>query len=309
VSWSITSELTVTDGSNLESKLTHRFLRKKLIGKPVHVLIDYVKPKDGEYEERECVTITYGGNSINVAEQLIDKGLATVLRHRRDDEDRSAEYDKLIIAEQTATTETRGVHSPKDVPAQQRIVDASENTSRASQYLPSWKRTGKLSAVVDFVSGGHRFKLLLPKEHAKITFVLAGVKAPRTARTAHEKSEPYGPEAHRFASKYMQRDVEVAFGSTDKMGGFIGAMYAGGQNVAVELVRAGLATVHEYSVQSLPFAAELLAAEEQAKKERKNVSLLAAYAKLTSDLVRLLWRGGRCCHCRGHFGCSSSPVP
>jgi endonuclease YncB( thermonuclease family) len=30
-----------------------------------------------------------------------------------------------------------------------------------------------------------------------------------------------------------------AFDSTDKQGGFIGAMYAGGTNVAVELVREG----------------------------------------------------------------------
>jgi staphylococcal nuclease domain-containing protein 1 len=37
----------------------------------------------------------------NVSEQLIEKGLATVLRHKRDDEDRSAELDKLIVAEQT----------------------------------------------------------------------------------------------------------------------------------------------------------------------------------------------------------------
>lgn len=31
----------------------------------------------------------------------------------------------------------------------------------------------------------------------------------------------------------------AAFDSTDKQGGFIGAMYAGGSNVAVELVREG----------------------------------------------------------------------
>lgn len=77
----------------------------------MHVRIDYVKPKDGEYEERECVTVTYGNNKwvysqcsthrSNIAEQLIEKGLATVLRHRRDDEDRSSEIDKLIIAEQS----------------------------------------------------------------------------------------------------------------------------------------------------------------------------------------------------------------
>jgi staphylococcal nuclease domain-containing protein 1 len=38
-----------------------RFLRKRLIGKHVHVTVDYVKPKDGEYDERECVTVKYGG--------------------------------------------------------------------------------------------------------------------------------------------------------------------------------------------------------------------------------------------------------
>ena len=38
------------------------FLRKRLIGKTVRVHIDYVKPRDGEYEERECVTVTYGQN-------------------------------------------------------------------------------------------------------------------------------------------------------------------------------------------------------------------------------------------------------
>lgn len=250
----------------------NRFLRKRLVGKVVHVLVDYVKPKDGEYEERECVTITYGGQKSNIAEQLIEKGLATVLRHRRDDEDRSAELDKLIIAEQTATTETRGIHSTKEVTLP-RIVDASESASRAAQYLPSWKRAGKHAAVVDFVASGSRFKLLLPKENAKITFVLAGIRAPRTARAGtNEKSEPYGPESYKFASRYLQRDVEIAFDSTDKQGGFVGALYAGGANVAVELARAGLANVHEFTATQLPFGAELKAAEEEAKAANRGVS-------------------------------------
>ena len=37
----------------------------------------------------------------NIAEQLIDKGLASVVRHKRDDEDRSPDFDKFIAAEQT----------------------------------------------------------------------------------------------------------------------------------------------------------------------------------------------------------------
>lgn len=42
----------------------------------------------------------------NIAEQLIEKGLASVVRHRRDDEDRSPEYDKLMAAEQAYVDNT-----------------------------------------------------------------------------------------------------------------------------------------------------------------------------------------------------------
>jgi len=39
------------------------FLRKKLVGKHVKVHIDFVRPREGELEERECVTIRYGGHN------------------------------------------------------------------------------------------------------------------------------------------------------------------------------------------------------------------------------------------------------
>ena len=42
----------------------------------------------------------------NIAEQLIEKGLAGVVRHRRDDEDRSPDYDKLMAAEQAYVQNT-----------------------------------------------------------------------------------------------------------------------------------------------------------------------------------------------------------
>lgn len=73
---------------------------------------------------------------------------------------------------------------------------------------------------VDFVASGSRFKLHMPKENTKITFVLAGIRAPRVARSGSgEKSEAYGPEAHKFASKYMQRDVEIGKSTTSEEGG------------------------------------------------------------------------------------------
>ena len=46
-------------------------------------------------------TGSYSASISNIAEQLIEKGLASVVRHKRDDEDRSPDYDKLMAAEQT----------------------------------------------------------------------------------------------------------------------------------------------------------------------------------------------------------------
>ena len=39
------------------------FLRKRLIGKHVKVQVDFIRPKEGEFEERECATIRYGNQN------------------------------------------------------------------------------------------------------------------------------------------------------------------------------------------------------------------------------------------------------
>lgn len=77
------------------------------------------------------------------------------------------------------------------------------------------------------------------------------------------KPEPYGAESTEFSShRYMQRDVEVEFEATDKLGAFIGTMYLNKtENVAVVLVKEGLASVHAYSAEGLPWANSLLEAE------------------------------------------------
>ncbi|KAH9929310.1 transcription factor [Amylocystis lapponica] len=249
------------------------FLRKRLIGKHVKVTVDFIRPKEGDFEERECATVRYGGQNVNIAEQLIEKGLASVVRHKRDDEDRSPDYDKLMAAEQVAVTELRGIHSGKDHPAPKQPLNISETHSRAAPFINGFKRLGKISAVVEYVAAGSRFKIFLPKDNQVLTLVLSGIRAPRTARNSSEKSEPYGTEASDFATRrFMQRDVEIEVHDVDKSGGFIGALYLNKtENAAITLVREGLATVHAYSADGLSWARQLNDAEEAAKKERRNI--------------------------------------
>ena len=134
------------------------------------------------------------------------------------------------------------------------------------------QRQKKIPAVVDFVKGGSRFTVLIPRENAKLTFVLSCIRAPRSARNATDASEPFGQEAHDFATrKCMQRDVEIDVESTDKVGGFIGTLYVNRENFAKLLLEEGLATVHVYSAEQSPHGAELFAAEKKAKDARKGM--------------------------------------
>jgi len=60
----------------------------------------------------------------------------------------------------------------------------------------------------------------------------------------------------------MQRDVEFEAESTDKAGGFIGTLYINKtENAALTLLKEGLATVHEYSAEGLPWARQYREAE------------------------------------------------
>ncbi|KAL7979763.1 hypothetical protein Chor_008101 [Crotalus horridus] len=153
------------------------FLRKKLIGKKVNVTVDYIRPASGAtdtvpaFSERTCATVTIGG--INIAEALVSKGLATVIRYRQDDDQRSSHYDELLAAEARAVKNGKGLHSKKEVPIH-RVADISGDTQKAKQFLPFLQRAGRSEAVVEYVFSGSRLKLYLPKETCLITFLLAG---------------------------------------------------------------------------------------------------------------------------------------
>ncbi|KAK2748942.1 hypothetical protein FQN57_007225 [Myotisia sp. PD_48] len=238
------------------------FLRKKLIGKHVKVTINGKKPASEGYEEREVATIMVG--NANIALALVEAGYASVIRHRRDDDDRSPDYDSLLVAEEKAQKEGLGMWSSKP-PKVKEYQDFSESVQKAKIQSSVLQRQKRVPAVVDFVRSGSRFKVLIPRESAKLTFVLSGIRAPKD-------TEPFGQEALEFASRRcMQRDVEIDVEAIDKVGGFIGTLYVNRENFAKLLVAEGLAYVHAYSAKQSSHGADLYAAEEKAKEARKGI--------------------------------------
>lgn len=254
------------------------YLRKKLIGKTVKCNLDYVSPARDNFPEKFCYTVTFGGQ--NVAEALVSKGLATVIRYRQDDDQRSMRYDDLLMAEAQAAKQMKGVHAKKDIPVH-RINDltvAPDSARVKHQYLPSWQRALRTEATVEFVASGSRYRLYIPKESCLVTFLLAGISCPRSSRPATDKQEgskadPFGDEAYSYVKeRIFQRDVSVHMDTVDKAGtSAIGWLWTENNvNLSVALVEEGLATVH-FTAEKSEHYRVLKAAEDQAKAQKKNI--------------------------------------
>ncbi|XP_014370045.2 staphylococcal nuclease domain-containing protein 1 [Papilio machaon] len=246
------------------------FLRKKLIGKKVSVTVDYIQPAKDTYPAKTCCTVMAGGT--NIAEALVSKGYATVVRYRNDNDQRSSHYDKLLESELKAQKAAIGLHAKKDIPTH-RVQDTSGDPAKARKFLPFLKRIQKTEAVVEFVASGSRLRLYIPKESVLVTFLLAGVVCPRGARPTAgggpmQIAEPYGEEALQFTKeKCLQRDVHVTIEDMDKAGSFIGWLWIENENMSVSLVEHGLATMH-HAAESSEYARAIKTAEENAKMKR-----------------------------------------
>nr|QBI71276.1 ebna2 binding protein P100 [Franklinothrips vespiformis] len=247
------------------------FLRKKLIGKRVNIAEDYVQPANQKFGEKVCCTVTIGG--VNVAEALVSKGLATVLRYRQDDDQRSSHYDELLAAETKASKSGHGLHS-KNEPPVHRVVDVSGDQAKAKQFLPFLQRAGRTEAITEFVTSRSRLRLYLPKDSRLITLLLAGISYNKTkqGQSPYNEGEPFtDEEATNFTrEKCMQREVQINVESMDRVGNYIGWLWVDGMNLSVLLVEEGLAKVHPSAEWSEHHRA-LKSAEDSAKARKIGV--------------------------------------
>jgi staphylococcal nuclease domain-containing protein 1 len=262
------------------------FMRGLVIGKTVQVTVEYTRTQSpnvttGEaYPERVYATVHLMNKSKrNVAEALIGEGLATTLQHRQGDE-RSSEYDKLLLAEANAKKRGKNMHSAKGAPAV-RLNDISRNAPKAKAFLPFLTRSKSTKAIVEFVYSATRLRLFVPEHNCICNFALIGVRAPNSARAAGNgrparEGEPFAREAEFLTREtLMQREVEIDAEDIDKMGTILGALYyTKGKTrslLAAELLEQGYGKMLRFSAERSSTFHELDAAEESARAARLNV--------------------------------------
>ncbi|KAH0852942.1 hypothetical protein HID58_093619 [Brassica napus] len=261
------------------------FLRQKLIGKQVNVQMEYqrkISPADGattsgagdsrvmDFGSVFLPSATKGDAAesapgVNIAELIIARGLGTVVRHR-DFEERSNHYEALLAAEARAIAGKKGIQSTKDSPAMHVTDLTVASAKKAKDFLPSLHRSRRISAVVEYVLSGHRFKLYIPKETCSIAFAFSGVRCPG-------RGEPYSEEAIALMRrKIMQRDVEIEIETVDRTGTFLGSMWEGKTNAATFLLEAGVAKMQTgFGADRIPEAHLLELAERSAKNQKLKI--------------------------------------
>ncbi|KAL9241835.1 hypothetical protein vseg_015899 [Gypsophila vaccaria] len=284
------------DGRENYAREAKEFLRQKLIGRQVNVCMEYSRKvpvgdntnplaasadskvidfgsvylapqSKGEGADASSASSTTGGQpaGYNVAEMLVVRGLADSVKHR-DFEERSSNYDALLAAENKAMANRKGKHSSSDPPAHHIQDLTAASGKKAKDFLPFLQRSRRLSAVVEYVLSGHRFKLLIPKETCSIAFSLSGVRCPG-------RGEPYSEEAIALMRRrILQRDVEIEVETVDRNGTFLGSLWESRTNMGGVLLQAGLAKFQaSFGADRIADSHLLAQAEESAKRQKLKI--------------------------------------
>lgn len=254
------------------------FVRNLAIGKSCSVNIDGQRKANPDlgFEERFLVSIQLLSNKKDLSELIINNGWATVIKHNKaTSHERSLNWDKLIELEQEQTKLAKngiyyqGADFSKVLTVGTRIVDASENLTKAKTFFNGFKQKGRISGgyYIEFIPSMNRVKLFNPKEGLKLTLILGGL--------TNSREDQLSDEGLKYMNKkYLQRSVEFEVYDQDKIGGFIGNLFATGKSLApvqVQLLEQGLTKTHEIAINSNSFGNELKKAEEDAQAGKKGI--------------------------------------
>lgn len=272
------NDTTVTSNSLHQQSLVQmarEFSRNHTIGKAASMYIDGFRDanKDLGLDSRFLVSLKIGGKDLS--EQLVTSGFASVIKHNKQTAgERSTNWDKLVeLEEEQKKAGKKGIYYTgndisKILIIGSRVVNASENVQKAKTFFNGFQKKGRMSGFhVEYVVGANRVRLYSPRESTKLTLILGGL--------SNEKSKTGGDVGLDYLNKkYLQRNVEFEVYDTDKVGGFIGNLFASPSSlkpVQVELLEQGLVSIHDLAVNSNKFASDLEAAEKSAKDAHRGI--------------------------------------
>lgn len=258
------------------------FLRTTLVGKKVKVEIEYsktIQPKDkdlGEESDRkpspplvlEFATIWL--NEKNIAEVLLEAGLANVQMPRVDEE--FSKYMKNLKEAETVGREAKkGVFSGKEkVLVKFNDLSLQKNPGKIKTFFSFIEKEKKMSGVVELALSGSRYKVRLNAHNSYIIMALQGIKCLPNDSNIKNYAEISNKALLYAKENILQRDVELEIDTIDNRGTILGSIIHAKKNFALNLLENGLAYVNPIGKGSAHHAA-YEAAEKEAKQNQVGI--------------------------------------
>eukprot|EP00980_Cylindrotheca_fusiformis_P001425 scaffold345_cov134-Cylindrotheca_fusiformis.AAC.36 len=248
---------------------------------------------------------------INIAVEAVRNGNATPKIIGSSDDSNGEDGDdykkNLIAAFEEAKKSKANIHSGS--PLVRKLQNAGDDFEVSSLVQKSQKLGdhGKIKCVIDYVFDGSRFRLHVTDptmgdmQHASFTLFLAGVASPRLGNPRADPPTPpeeFATAARQFVElRLLQRELDVTLHGTDKSGSTaVGTIHHPKGNIAVELLKNGLAKMSDWSVRMMnPLDVPALRiAETTAKRTRTGLwhsyspPKLAGASELIGTVVEVL---------------------
>ena len=113
------------------------------------------------------------------------------------------------------------------------------------------------------------------KGAVKLTVRLVGIDAPETSKKKHEPGQPFSQQATKHLAKLaLNRSVDVKSFGADRYGRVLGEVFADGNNVNLEMVKAGLAEVYRGTPAQGQDVGPYWRAEEEARRTGRGMWVL-----------------------------------
>ncbi|KAL5966050.1 Staphylococcal nuclease domain-containing protein 1 [Taenia solium] len=257
--------------------IAREFVRLKVVGKEVYYTVENQIASD-----RVHGSVFLGKNpgSQNLTHLLVDEGLAQVRRNMSQALiEKNPTMQALIALEDKAKADRRGIWSGSMVGAPRNIC---WNIPDPTAFFNTHVRK-HLRGVVEFVRDGNMLHIQLcpidgdvTPTYYNIMLLLSGIKTPGSKMVEGSRVyEPFSLDAQFFVeSRLLQRDVTVILESMSN-NSFVGSVLHPNGNIALFLLREGLARCLEWNLAVVsPEAGGVEAyrsAEQKAKQKRLRI--------------------------------------
>eukprot|EP00602_Paraphysomonas_sp_CaronLab_P001201 CAMPEP_0185019232 /NCGR_PEP_ID=MMETSP1103-20130426/1860_1 /TAXON_ID=36769 /ORGANISM="Paraphysomonas bandaiensis, Strain Caron Lab Isolate" /LENGTH=865 /DNA_ID=CAMNT_0027549435 /DNA_START=359 /DNA_END=2956 /DNA_ORIENTATION=- len=198
------------------------------------------------------------------------------------------EYNELNQLYNEAKNNKYGIHTDDAVKRKESVRHINWNVDASSLYrdLTNGKSVGdvRLKVIIEHVRDGSSFRCYVPSISGYVTLSLAGaicarVNAPKSDSAESENSspEPFALQAKLFSElRLLHRELDVVIHAASKGSGegvLLGTVLHPKGNITVEIVKAGLAKVADWTLAVLPreVVVSLRAAETEAKIARRGL--------------------------------------